>query len=338
MFYQRIFSLIILLFIPFSLIGETHFLWNLGSASLCDVTYFREGIPLGHETVCLTYPLPSKYIRFLKGGEIVWVQANQLPYFVRRCLPKIKSPIILMISDGDPSFPSSYRAYFDVDRLIKDPRILRIYTQNFDGTISSEKVHPFPIGIDFHTIYRRGGGFGEPMATPQEQEAKLIALLETLKPTNRRIPRAFCDFHLSNYGVLWGESRLSIREQLEKNGVADFLEAKLPRSELHRRKGEYAFSISPHGNGLDCHRTWEDLVLGCIVIVKSSSLDPLYVGLPVVIVKDWSEVTEENLETWLDQFQDAFTNPFYRKKLTNDYWMKKVRAFQNEVAFQIKAR
>lgn len=102
----------------------------------------------------------------------------------------------------------------------------------------------------------------------------------------------------------------------------------MPRTELWKRKGEYAFSISPHGNGLDCHRTWEDLVLGCIVIVKTSSLDPLYEGLPVVIVKDWSEVTKENLKKWLALYHDASENPAYRKKLTNAYWLRKIREAQ----------
>jgi hypothetical protein len=57
------------------------------------------------------------------------------------------------------------------------------------------------------------------------------------------------------------------------------------------------FVVSPHGNGLDCHRTWEALYLGVIPIVKTSSLDQLYEDLPVLIVDDWSDVTREFLET-----------------------------------------
>jgi hypothetical protein len=52
----------------------------------------------------------------------------------------------------------------------------------------------------------------------------------------------------------------------------------------------------------------------------------VYEGLPVVIVKDWSEITEENLEKWMDLYHDAFTNPEYRSKLTNGYWFDKMRA------------
>jgi hypothetical protein len=52
---------------------------------------------------------------------------------------------------------------------------------------------------------------------------------------------------------------------------------------------KYAFVISPHGNGLDCHRTWEALCLGCIVIVKKSPIDTLYTDLPVLIIDNWSD-------------------------------------------------
>ena len=43
-------------------------------------------------------------------------------------------------------------------------------------------------------------------------------------------------------------------------------------------------------------------MLGCIVVVKSSTLDPLYEGLPVVIVKHWSDVTQELLDQSLAKF------------------------------------
>ena len=42
---------------------------------------------------------------------------------------------------------------------------------------------------------------------------------------------------------------------------------------------------------------------------KTSPLDALYEGLPVVIVNDWSEVTQENMDKWLFEYGDAFTNP-----------------------------
>ena len=56
-----------------------------------------------------------------------------------------------------------------------------------------------------------------------------------------------------------------------------------------------AFVISPLGHGMDCHRTWEALILDCIVIVQTSHLDSLYADLPVLIVDEWSDITESLL-------------------------------------------
>jgi hypothetical protein len=74
--------------------------------------------------------------------------------------------------------------------------------------------------------------------------------------------------------------------------------------------------------GLDCHRTWEALALGHIVLVPTSSLDSLYTGLPVVMLNDWKEITSSNLERWLLRFQG---NCGTDEKLKSSYWIAKMK-------------
>ena len=57
---------------------------------------------------------------------------------------------------------------------------------------------------------------------------------------------------------------------------------------------ENRFVISPDGNGLDTHATWEALLAGCIPIVPKSPLDPLFEVLPVWLIESWSDVTDAN--------------------------------------------
>ncbi len=269
---------------------------------------------------------PDNYHNIEKG-DLVWVQTCHIERFYHEVLPLVKNPFILLISEGDESFPSNCRNHFVFKSLIKNKNILHIFAQNCDYQGSSKKVSPIPIGIDFHTLaYKRE--LPDVEGSPQAQVLQLKHIVGTLLPTSLRLKRAFVDFqHFDSmqrnprYG---NENRTTIFNQLKETHLIDYGPL-LPRSQLWKVKGNYAFSISPHGNGLDCHRTWEDLVLGCIVIVKTSPLDPLYEGLPVVIVQDWSEVTEENLNRWLLQYSDAFTNPFYREKLTNRYWINKIQ-------------
>jgi hypothetical protein len=267
---------------------------------------------------------PADY-QGIQKGDLVWVKSRYIKAFTKQVLPQTKYPFILIISDGDESFPSNSGLGKSLFKLIEHKNIIHIFAQNCDYEGPSQKVSPLPIGVDFHTE-----GYKAKRASPAEQEAELKQLLTELKPTYLRKKRAFVDFQHNDSmkgsfhrDQQFGESRTTIFEQLKKTGLIDSGE-KMARADLWKKKGEYAFSISPHGNGLDCHRTWEDLILGLIVIVKTSPLDPLYEGLPVVIVNHWDEVTEENLEKWLEQYRDAFTNPSYRSKLTNAYWLDQI--------------
>lgn len=308
--------------------GKTHFLWNLGLASRADLGPDRDPIKFFRH-----YYRTADHRDFahVKKGDVLWMRCTQVPDFARKILPTIKEPFILLISDGDESFPSGCKD-LDVDAFIAQDKIMHIFAQNCDYKGSSKKISHLPIGIDFHSIAYRGGWFGESSASPEAQEAQLKEILAELKPTYLRKRRAYVDFQLADSMrdgnckryLEFNEDRTTIFNRLVKTNLIDY-GSQMKRSALWRTKGLYAFSISPHGNGLDCHRTWEDLVLGCIVIVKTSPLDPLYEGLPVVIVKDWDEVTDENMQKWLEQYKDAFTNLSFRMKLTNDYWMNKIK-------------
>ena len=87
-------------------------------------------------------------------------------------------------------------------------------------------------------------------------------------------------------------------------------------------QSKYAFVLSPHGNGLDCHRTWEALILGCIPVVRTSPIDSLYEGLPVLIVNEWHDINEELLKNTIEKFKNK---SFSYEKLTLRYWMDKIK-------------
>lgn len=306
------------------------YVWNLGFGIASDITPFPNGLPKDYITLpAADYIDPKNYVKDVKENDVIWVQSILLNKFYQEVLPSIKNHFILVINDGDESFPSSQKGY-DINKLIQDERVIHIFAQNVDVSEPHEKITHLPIGIDFHSIAHSRGNFGERHHSVQDQAKQLDELLATLSPTSKRKMRAFVDFQFNDRQIYGGETRGQVLSKINPSGLIDAPSARLPRHILWQTKGQYAFSVSPHGNGLDCHRTWEDLVLGCIVIVKTSPLDPLYVGLPVVIVKDWSEINEENFSKWLIQYGDAFTNPGYREKLTHTYWMNKILSYKNK--------
>jgi hypothetical protein len=92
---------------------------------------------------------------------------------------------------------------------------------------------------------------------------------------------------------------------------------------IYKRNREYPLWLSPRGNGIDCHRTWEALYLDAIPIVWHSTLDSLYTNLPVIIINDWSEVNEEFLRKKLYEIalKKVQQPPVYQyDKLRSAYW------------------
>jgi hypothetical protein len=56
----------------------------------------------------------------------------------------------------------------------------------------------------------------------------------------------------------------------------------------------------------------------------------LYEGLPVVIVQDWGDVTLRNLARWRDEHGSAFGSPGVEERLTNGYWVERMRRLTAE--------
>lgn len=258
-------------------------------------------------------------------GELVWVRGTHLAAFVREVLPRLSAPVALVTGDADSSFPSDAG---DLARaVLESPMILHWYTQNYDGCGPRERVSGIPIGLDLHTV-SEGPAWGEQQASPQEQEAALAGIVASLPPLQERILRIYIDFNWSAgwsrvpTGARLPDTRAEIVNRLRSHPLVVFQEERLSRSEMWRRKGRYAFSLSPHGNGLDCHRTWESLVLGQVVLVPSSSLDPLFDGTRAVPLPSWEDIRLPELVRWLAL---ALQLPDPDAALTNEYWVHQMR-------------
>lgn len=299
----------------------TRYAWSRGLALACDKNGgvdFIKGQRGGRRAIRFD---PRTY-QGVRAGDLVWVRLIALPQFVEDVLPHIHEPFALVTGDEDWAIPSGFDGAAE---LLANQHLVHWFSQNFDGTDASGRISPIPIGLDFHTI-SNGRKWGHWPATPAEQEAALDELVEQMPATTERSLRVHADFHFNVHKKqVWGERRDDVAAQLRSNPLIVFQQHRVRRLDLWRQKTRFAFVVSPHGNGLDCHRTWESLVLGNIVIVKRSSLDPLYEGLPVVIVDDWDAITRANLERWLAQHGDAWQRGDVRQRLTNDYWIQHMR-------------
>ena len=117
-------------------------------------------------------------------------------------------------------------------------------------------------------------------------------------------------------------------KKLRRNRYIDFLNEQLNIKEIIKKYRNYKFVLSPRGNGLDCHRTWELFLLGCIVITETSSLDDMWIKheLPVVILNDFNELNLPNinlkLEYWFKRYKHLTSLKNIYPKFKNSYWLK----------------
>ncbi len=305
----------------------TRYVWNRAMALLCDhnggFSFVRKQRGGGRPALRFE---PDAYAG-IRDGDLVWVRLTALPQFLEEVMPHIDARFALVTGDEDWAIPSGFEGAGDI---IANRNVVCWFTQNCDGTDTSGKVLPIPIGIDFHTISSRRR-WGHWQATPQQQEAELDALRAVMPANADRLVRAHADFHFNMRENAFGaEARDRVLATLRDNPNVDFQPHKVPRSELWREKTRYAFVVSPHGHGLDCHRTWESLALGNIPIVKRSSLDPLYEGLPAVIVDDWREITADALLRWHAELGATCLEPGVQERLSNGYWIARMRRILGE--------
>jgi hypothetical protein len=201
--------------------------------------------------------------------------------------------------------------------FIEQPNLIKWFVQN--NMYAHPKIINLPIGLDYHTLNSNTPLYWGPNMKPTDQEKELITIQQSAKPFYERQLLIYSTCHFLTT-TKFGKDRMNAIQTIPRELL--YLEKnKVSRLDSWKNQIHYAFVLSPHGNGLDCHRTWEALVLGCITIVKKSSIDSLYSGLPVLIVNDWNEISEPFLKETIHKYKDIV---FDYDKLTLKYWMDKM--------------
>jgi len=250
----------------------------------------------------------------IKDKATVYVKNNLLNEFFSN-LDKINGQFILVSGNCDTQVTDDVHNFI---KHIESDKILHWFAQNC--TSNHPKITKIPIGLDYHSLTSTGAEHWGPQQTPFDQEKDLVRINNQSNPFYKRQVKCYANFHLKMDKKRYSGDRLEAKEKIPAECI-DYEPNFLLRDACWKKMIEYAFVASPHGNGLDCHRTWEALCLGCIVIVKTSPIDCLYEDLPVLIVKDWGDVTMKKLESTIEEFKHK---KFNYDKLLLKYYMDKI--------------
>ena len=254
------------------------------------------------------------------NDKYLWIRNNLNKFKIRDLdylslnLEKLKMKKIIIVGDGDDPIPSSYNLK-NFEKILNHEKIEKIYIQNYDGTISHEKIKHYPIGLDLHT----------PKFLLDFNYNNKIDYYMMIRNSNYEynVDKIFCDTYNSNNH----QDRIDMANKIKKNKFIDFLKEPVNFKEITKLYRKYKFVLSPRGNGLDCHRTWELFLLGCIVITKTSSLDDMWIknNLPVVILNDYNDLNENNfhlrLKFWYKRYNNLTNIDNILPKFKNSYWL-----------------
>ena len=240
--------------------------------------------------------------RDVKCGDAIFVRFDYLDRFFSRYAPQITTKYILVSANHDVSAPARYLKFFDEDKLYA------WFTQNLDSA-GQEKVIAIPIGIwPKHWVRHRS-------------DDEIIRKIQRTLPVNKNI-LFYCNFGVNtNPGY-----RADVYNIFKAKACASFYDRCKYEPFLHQL-ARSKFVLSPHGAGLDCFRTWEALYMGSYPVVKASTLDVLYKDLPVVIVNEWEEITQEFLEK---KYLEMNAKTWRLEKLYFPYWLDLLRKKQDE--------
>jgi hypothetical protein len=170
-------------------------------------------------------------------------------------------------------------------------------------------VHPDLIAIPLGTKTPEGRAYHE----SQYEINWFVNNILKLRNTKKNVEKVYCNWKITN------ENRKIVYDKLIKN-VNCYLTSNLSFKEYCEDMAKYQFVISPQGNGIDCHRTWEALYMGCFPIVIKNYIYTFWKELPIIQVNDYSEVTYDLLNLYLNKSYN------YSKAYIH-YWKNYIKNF-----------
>lgn len=200
--------------------------------------------------------------------------------------------VTLFVCNGDLPFCSKQI------ELLNDDRIDRCFAQNAD--LIHKKLIPVPIGIAHHLYNNAHGNIQNFNKVQSENNIKDNLIYANFSVNTNAKERCDCLLHtkmklVDQEGNGWHE----------KSDVLEWYQPKSHESYLRDLSKSY-YCLSPRGNGIDCHRTWESLYMRCIPIVTRNLVTESHSYLPIIILDSWEDFKIEDYT--IDKYHEIMKN------------------------------
>jgi hypothetical protein len=264
--------------------------WNY--MSICDFAYQNSG-DVGTDGKRFHNDTPFNP-KDVFPGSVIFLTGHGAPDFFKYIHPQIEHPYIILYMFGGLYGP-----------ILDDPKIIHFFCAGGDGALKNNhpKYSYMPIGIFREGyVYRNQKQMNDLFLQLRTKEKKKMVYMNiTLHPWatwRHEIYNAFKD-------------RPYVFSVNRRKGFSDYM----------NEMADYKFVISPRGDVLDCYRHWEAIMLGCIPIMKRSEIDCLFAELPVLIIDDWNQITEDFLN---QKYREIKSKQYDYSKLYLRYWIDRI--------------
>ncbi len=237
-------------------------------------------------------------------GQCIFVKTDYIEDFFSKIHPFIKYPYVLITHDSDyPAIKSK-----GCQKYLNDKKLVAWFAIHVNYI--HPKLHPIPIGIGYSD--------NKPCTRSQLQNSRRLMnlckkkhlLYLRINPTEHK-ERSYVSQLFSDKPFCYNPGRKPWELYIQ---------------DVARSK----FVLSPRGNGLDCFRTWESLYMGSIPIVKRSKMDSVFKGLPVLIIDEWTDLTEKFLKK---KYIEMKKKKYSLGKLDPQYWKALINSYKKKAKF-----
>jgi len=228
-------------------------------------------------------------VKPIKFGETIkfFVKTDFIDLFFEKYRPKSK--FILITHNSDYHINKNHIKYLD------DKLLVKWYAQNVD--LIHPKISSIPIGIANEKWVHGNTEILNKIILEDNEKTNLV--YSNFSIHTNFIERTHCLNEITKLGIVMSENK-------------DF------ETYLKELSKSY-FVISPNGNGVDCHKTWESLYLKSIPIVTNSINVGYYKHLPILIINDWSDLKNIKLN---EELYHKIWNDFKIKKINIKNFLK----------------
>jgi hypothetical protein len=214
----------------------------------------------------------------------IFIETHRLGILFRELNNFIDRECIIICHNSDATFGEEIIPH--IPRNVK-----KLFCQNYNY-IETEVIKSLPIGLERVRWF------------PEQQKQQ--SLFEMISKNIQRDELVYMNFNPSTNPI-----RSKIYEDLKNK--------KFINVEMVGNGGNYneylvnlkkhKFIISPPGNGIDCHRNWESLYLGCIpILLNSHFVRNTYRDFPVLVVEDYSIINNNFLSSEISKIKTNSDN------------------------------